>query len=118
MEWASQPLRPASWSMARSAGDQQLVRVQARVVVAEVLDLQMLDGLDDARGDQRQLLVDARQRLEGVDQAGRGRAQQRGRLAGDDAPVVELERDGGAAGVLRLLQRSRDDRTVRRGGSS
>ncbi len=34
-------------------GDEHLVGVQARVVVAHVLDLQVLYGLDDGRGDEQ-----------------------------------------------------------------
>ena len=67
--------------------DQQLVGVQARVVVAEMLDLEVLDRLDDARRDQLELLVDARELFQGVEQAGGGGAEQRGGLTGDDAAV-------------------------------
>ena len=86
-------------------GDQQLVRVQAGIVVAQVLHLQMLDRLDDARGDEQQFFLIAGQVLERVHQAGRGRAQQGAGLAGDDGAVGQLQRHGRAAGLLRALQR-------------
>ena len=51
---------------------QHLVRVQPGIMVAQILDLGLADGRDDRRGDQLQLMVDARQILQRVQQQRRG----------------------------------------------
>ena len=51
--------------------DEHLIGVQARVVVAEVFDLQVLDRLDDVGRDERDVLRDAAKVLERIEQAGR-----------------------------------------------
>ena len=56
--------------------DQDLIGVQAGIPAAEVVGLEGLDGLDGAGGDQVDLMVDAGQLLEGVEQGRGGRAQQ------------------------------------------
>ena len=48
---------------AHGQGDEHFVRVQAGVAVAEVLDLEVLDGREDGRGDQVDLRSDAGQML-------------------------------------------------------
>lgn len=97
---------------AYSQRDKHLIRVQARIVVAEVLDLEVLDRLDDARRDELKRLVYPRKLLERVQQTGRGRAEQGACLAGDDSPVVQLKRDGGRAGLGGAVERCLDYRTV------
>ena len=97
--------------------DKHLIRVQTRIVVAEVLDLEVLDGLDDARSDELKRLVDPSELLESVQQAGRGRTEQGAGLAGDDGPVVQLQRNGGRAGLLRAVKRCLDDRAVLNGNT-
>lgn len=51
--------------------DEQLIGVQARIVVSEMLDLQVLDRLNDAGRDEQQLLVNAGKLFERVHKAGR-----------------------------------------------
>ena len=85
-------------------GYEQLVGVETGIMISQMLYLQMLDGLDNAGGYQRKLLVYTRQGLYGIEQAGGRSAQKGGGLAGDYAPVVELQSYGGAAGLFRLVQ--------------
>ena len=92
--------------------DEHLVGVQARVVVAEVFDLQMLDRLDDVRRDERDVLRDAAKVLERIEQAGGARAEQGGGLAGDDRAVGHLDGDGRRTGLLGALERRAHDRAV------
>ena len=81
--------------------DQDLIGVQAGIPAAEVVGLEGLDGLDGAGGDQVDLMVDAGQLLEGVEQGRRGCAQQGTVLAGDDSAVRQLDGGSGcAAGAL------------------
>ena len=82
---------------------EHLVGVQARVVVAQMLDLQVLDRLDDLGRDERDVLRDAAEVFERVEQAGRARAEQGRGLAGDDRAVGHLDGDGGGAGLLLSL---------------
>ena len=93
-------------------GDEHLVRVQAGVAVAEMGDLEMLDRLDDLRGDERDLVRNVAERLEGVQEAGGHGAEQIRRAAGDDPPVRQLERGGGAVGFLGAVERRLDDRAL------
>ena len=44
-------------------GDQNLIGVQPRVMAAQIVRFQALDGLDGFRGDQMQLMVDMSQNL-------------------------------------------------------
>ena len=81
--------------------DQDLIGVQAGIPAAEVVGLEGLDGLDGAGGDQVDLMVDAGQLLESIEQSGRGCAQQGTVLAGDDGAVRQLDGGSGcAAGAL------------------
>lgn len=73
--------------------------MQAGIPAAEVVGLEGLDGLDGAGGDQVDLMVDAGQLLEGIEQGRRGCAQQGTVLAGDDGAVRQL--DGGSAPPVR-----------------
>ena len=57
-------------------GYEHLVRVQPRVVIAHVLNLQMLYGFDDAGRDERDVVRYAAQVFERVEQAGAGGAEQ------------------------------------------
>ena len=92
--------------------DEHLVGVQARVVVAEVFDLQMLDRLDDVGRDERDVLRDAAKVLERVEQAGGARAEQGGGLAGDDRAVGHLDGHGRRTGLLGAFERRAHDRAV------
>ena len=56
--------------------DKQLIGVQTRVVIAEVVYFQLLDRLDYRGGDEVQRIVYARQRLQCVHQHSRGRAEE------------------------------------------
>ena len=94
--------------------DEHLVGVQARVVVAQMLHLQVLDRLDDLGRDERDVLRDAAEVFERVEQAGGARAEQGRGLAGDDRAVGHLDGDGGGAGLLGTPERRAHDRTVGR----
>ena len=91
---------------------EHLVGVQARVVVAHVLGLEVLYGLDDARGDERNLVRYAAEVFERVQEAGAARAEQGGGFACDNMPVRHLHGDGGRAGLLRAAEAGRDDGQV------
>lgn len=80
---------------------EKLIGVQTRVVVSEVLDLEMLDRLNDAGRDKQQLLVYARKLLESVHKACRGCAEQRACFAGDYRSVGQLDADCRSTGLLR-----------------
>ena len=94
--------------------DEHLVGVQARVMIAEVFDLQVLDRLDDVGRDECDVLRDAAKVLERVEQAGGARAEQGGGLAGDDRAVGHLDGDGGGTGLLGTPERRAHDRAVGR----
>ena len=94
--------------------DEHLVGVQARVMIAEVFDLQVLDRLDDVGRDECDVLRDAAKVLERVEQAGGARTEQGGGLAGDDRAVGHLDGDGGGAGLLGAPERRAHDRAVGR----
>ena len=55
-------------------GDQDLIGMQARVMIAEMLDFQLLNRFDDIRGDQRDIVVDAADFLSRIQQCGAGGA--------------------------------------------
>lgn len=80
-------------------------------MVAEMLDLQVLDWLDDLGRDERDILRDAAEVFERVEQAGGARAEQGRGLAGDDRAVRHLDGDGGAP-VLSAPERRAHDRAV------
>ena len=90
--------------------DEHLVRVQARVVVAEALDLQLRDRLDDLCGDEVETVVHAALCLERVEQQRRARAEQRAGLSRDHAAVRQHHRAGRLAGLLGLSVRGGDGR--------
>ena len=93
--------------------DQHFVGVQARVVVAQPLGLELLDGLDDERGQQRQVVRNVCQMFECVDERSRGRAEQGRGLAGHDRAVRQLDCSSRiAVGLLRALERCGNNRTV------
>ena len=93
---------------------EHLVGVQARVVVAQMLDLQVLDRLDDLGRDERDVLRDAAEVFERVEQAGGTRTEQGRGLAGNDRAVGHLDGDGGGAGLLGAPERRAHDRAVGR----
>ncbi len=80
--------------------EQELVGVHAGVVTAQMLHLEVLDGLNDRRGDEIDLVGDAREVFEGIEECRRGRAEELGGLARDHVPVGELDGHGGASGAL------------------
>ena len=88
--------------------------MQARIAVAEMLNLQLLYRFNDRRRNEMHIIVDPRQRLERVEQQRTGSAKQRRRFAGDDTTVGKLHRRGGRTRTVRLFLRGGDDRTVLR----
>ena len=86
--------------------------MEPRVVVAEVVEFQLLDGLDDLGRDEVHGVRDAGELLQGVQQHGGGGAQQSGGLAGDDGAVVELDGSGHTTGQFRHGVGGGDDGTV------
>ena len=60
---------------ADAQGDEHLVTVEPGILVAQTAGLQPADGLQDLGGDEVQLLVDAPQGLQRVQQQGRGGSQ-------------------------------------------
>ena len=83
-------------------GNEHLIGVQARVVVAQVLALQILYGLDNLGRDQVSLLRDPGQLLQRVQDHRGGRSEQVCGLAGDDLAVGQLNRQGRMTGGFRL----------------
>ena len=90
----------------RGAGDrkadQRLVQVEGRVAALEDVALHVRDGLDDVRGDEVDLVGNAGEQLDGVEDHGGGRVQLVRVVARDDASVLELDGragDDGAAGL-------------------
>ena len=78
--------------------------MQARVAVAHVLHLQLLNGLDHGAGEQIHAVRDARKILEHVDQQRAGGAQQLAGFAGDQPAVFQLDGAGRSAGGLGLIE--------------
>ena len=95
-------------------GDEDLIDMEPRVVVAEVVEFQLLDGLDDLGGDEVDLIRDAGEFLQRVQQHGGGGAEQRRGLAGDDGAVVQLDGSGHASGQFGHGVGGGDDGTVLR----
>ena len=91
---------------------QHLVRVEARVVVAQIIALQRLNGLDDVRGNQVHALVNAAESLERIQQQCGGRAEQIARFAGDDLAIGQLQRSGRRAGRFSTGTGSAEDGAV------
>jgi len=87
---------------ADAQGDQHLVGVQARGVVAEHVELHALHRLDDAAGDEIGLLRHPADALDGVEQRRGGGAEQVGGLAGDDPSVSQFDGHGRFCGRIRL----------------
>ena len=75
-----------------------------RVVVPQMLDLEVLYRLYDLRRHQQLLLRNARQIFESVQKTGRGGSEKRSSLSGYDRPVVQLESDCRASGLFRPVQ--------------
>ena len=57
-------------------GDEHLVGMEAGVVMPQVLDFHVADGSDDGGRQQVQILVNAPQKLDGIEQHGGGGPQQ------------------------------------------
>ena len=77
-----------------------------------MLDLEVLYRLDNARGDEQKLLVDARKVLERIHKTGRACTEKRACLAGDYRTVGKLDGNSGAAGFFCLFKRLCDNGTV------
>ena len=83
--------------------------------MAQILQLHLADGLDDRGGDQLQLVVDARQMLQRVQQKCRRGPQQGGSLAGDHSAVRQRQSAGHRAALLSFLQAGHHGGTLLRG---
>ncbi len=70
------------------------------VAVAQVIDLQVLDGVNDHRRNQVQLVPDAAQGFQGIEHQGGGGPQKVGGSAGDDLTVRQLHGGGRQTGFL------------------
>ena len=81
-------------------GDQHLIRMQAGVVIAQILALQFLNGFDNLGRNQVRLLRNPRQLLQCVQEHRGGGPKQFCGLAGNDVPVRELDCQGRIAGCL------------------
>ena len=92
--------------------DQQLVRMQARVVIAQMLHFEMLDRGNDVRRDQEAGFLNAREIFERVEQAGGGGAEQRSGFSGDHLPVFQFNGDRRSVRLLCAIQRGRNHRPV------
>ena len=124
-EWTSQPESLGSCASASSATGlvaaemdsamKHLVGVQAGVVVAETLDLELLDRLDDELRQDVQVVRQTGERLERGEQGcGRG-AEQGSGLAGDDGAVGQLDGGRRRTGLICAPECGGGDRTVRSG---
>ena len=71
--------------------NEHLVGVQAGVGVAKMLDLQMLDGGENHRGNEVHAVVNPGGKLDRVQKRGARRAHQAGGLAGDEPPVRQFD---------------------------
>lgn len=61
--------------------------MKTRVTAAQIIYLQLLNRLDHIGRNQKHILINARQVLQGLDKQGRAGAQQFTGLAGDDGAV-------------------------------
>ncbi len=96
-------------------GDQDLVGVQAGVMIAQMRQLQVLNGGENLGGDQLDLLGDTRQPFERVEQASGGGAQQGGRLSCHDFSIRQFNGDGRGTGPGGALAGGGDAGAVCRG---
>ena len=83
-------------------GNQDLVGVQAGVLAAQIVGLEGLDGLDGGGRNEVELLVDAGQLFQRVEQSGGSGTQQGAGLAGDNGTVRQL--NGGSGGTAGLSE--------------
>ena len=89
-------------------GEQDIIDVEARIMVAEPFDLQIADRFDDGFRKQQDLIGNAGEFLEGVEDHGRGRAKKRRSLSSEDFPLVGLHGGSGRFGDSSLLQTGGD----------
>ena len=89
--------------------DEHLIRVQARILPAQIGRLQRLDRLDRLRRNDLQLMRYSRNRLQCVYDHRRSGTKELCRLAGDHRAVRQLDRAGGCTGLLSPLHRRRND---------
>ena len=89
---------------ADAQGNKHLVAVKPGIFVAQAAGLQAADGLKDLGGNEVQLLIDASQSFQGVEQQGGGGSDLVAGLAGDDPAVRQNHGSGGSPGGLLLLQ--------------
>ena len=86
---------------ADAQGNKHLVAVKPGIFVAQAAGLQAADGLKDLGGNEVQLLIDASQSFQGVEQQGGGGSDLVAGLAGDDPAVRQNHGSGGSPGGLR-----------------
>ncbi len=68
-------------------GDQDLVRVEARVLAVQVGDLRLLDRLDEPSRNELDAVVDPGKMLGGFQEKGGARSEKVGGLSAKDCPV-------------------------------
>ena len=74
--------------------------MQTGVPVAQMIHLQVLDGVQNHGGDQMQPVIHTTQGLQSIQQQRGGCTQQSGGLAGDDTAVGQLHGCGGSASLF------------------
>ena len=98
-------LRGLALDRAHGERDENFVRVQARVVVAEDVRLERLYRLDNAGIDEQLLLGLIAEELYRVEQRRRARAEQGRSLSGYQSAVGQLDCDRGSARISRSVER-------------
>lgn len=93
-------------------GDQDLVRVEARIVAVKEGDLRLLDRLDEPAGDQFDAVVDPGKMLCGLQKKGGARPQKVGGLGAQDGAVGKLDGGGRIAGGGLTLLRGDGDAAI------
>ena len=86
--------------------------MQARIAVAEMIHLQVLDWFNDNRRDEMNLIADAAKCFQRIEKQRRGRTKQISRLSGYDAPVRQFHCRGRRSGQSSHLKRRCDYRAV------
>lgn len=125
VECASSPSSNGSWAHGQrclwvggSADGQRhehLVAVQAWIPIAQIVALERLNGLDHGGRNQLIFFLDPAQHLERVENQRRRGPKQVGGFSGDDAPVRQLNGQGGSRPFPPRaygLRRLRDDPPV------
>ena len=89
--------------------------MQERVALAQMVDHEILAGLDHDRRQELDLLRNMGEVLEGVEEQGTGGAQEGSGPPGQDGAVLHLHGGGGTAGLLVTDVGGHDDRPVAHG---